>query len=270
MEHSPLLLLPSEIRNIIYDLVLNSSDVMDIHIDNHGVPNPGPEHKLAITMTCEQMREEAIDFGATTTTTFLLKPVYTKTLLKNMTITNLFDMDAWLNVIREYPYIDPRRMTLCVGLFEVSHISDMLGSQLEFENIVNRIPLEGITRSDIDFAIQIGIVASPALRYDLVIPLDDDMAIEALGILPKAIGEGVKTLKRRVGGLVAEDWKTMSLSQGEVVKRKAELWSSVHLAQKALSRFLCKVYFSRDRVSEGKTRHPVEGDAEYSKWVLHE
>lgn len=140
--------------------------------------------------------------------------------------------------------------------------------QYEMERIVNRIPLEGLTRDDIDFAIDLTIVARPAKTISILLPLENlDVSGGAQSFL-RPIKAGMKAPKSMVGSLKAEEWEGMS--ESEIKARRTELWTSLHLAQHGMSQWLAKVYYSLSRVKDGKSRHPAAaGDRKRSGYRVY-
>lgn len=95
---------PGEIRNQLFDLVLNSGDTtMEVRIDEEGKADQTVENKLALTAVCKQLRQETAGLDATETTTFILKPHCSLTPFGNKTLTKLFDLDKWLDKIKTFP-----------------------------------------------------------------------------------------------------------------------------------------------------------------------
>lgn len=249
------------------NLVLNTDDLVVV-IDENGVAGTGTKYKLGITATCKELQQQAKMTPKTDTTTLRLKPTCSNTKRSNAHLAAPFGLAAWLNKIKTLHFVNPERVTLDLGIINTTTLMDYTDWQLNIEHLANRIPLEGITRTDIVFAVMIGICAGPTKIHDITVPLPDELTMWMPPLLAKATAPGISSLKRSITLLSAQELQVAD--QRAVAERKIEMWNSLHMAEYALSHILLKVYTGRDRVQSGQPRHPAHGEFNSYHWIWHD
>lgn len=257
MDNSPLGALPGELRNIIYSHVFDGS--LEVCIDENGVADEAPKHALALRATCKEIRAETEGL-ARTVTTFMLKPTFIRATYGNVRLNVLFDLDAWLQGLGRYHFIDPQRVVLRVGELTVSKKAKVqvrtVWSQ-ELQRIINYIPLEGLDRTDISFAIDLAISTPPVEAYHHIIELNNSSRVENILKYVGGMAASAKAHKRMISTAFVKEWEL--LTQAELGTRRHRLWSLAHEAQHVITTVLSEFFSQRERAKMGLSRSAAPG-----------
>lgn len=255
--------LPGELRNQVYNMVFNDTEVL-ITVGKDGIDDsyrPGD----ALHLTCKQIHREIQGFSPPPFDTLVVKPRCAPTANDGNVVDAPLDLRAWLwaggllhpysqplQILHTYPR--PVQIILHVGEIDIMQLDISNAWELDLAPIVTGIPREEVNDAMIDFGISLKITASSIKEWvlRLPVPVRSDDSHPTKGIRAVVAG-AMRVPKRESSALMPAEWA--SLSEEEVTLLRLDMWNALHTAQERIRDALFHVYTSHSKEKYSARAH---------------
>lgn len=238
--------LPAEIRNQVYDLVFNDTEIL-IAIESDGIGGRSYTAAEALHLTCKQVHGEISGFSLPPIDTIVVRPHCEPTSNGGNVVDAVFDLRAWLTArgLRLSP-LKQLKVVLHVGAIDVLQLNTNNTWRADLARILGGISKDAVDDFRIDFSISLKIRASSVREWELRLPIPSraEDTHPTRGFRAVVTG-AMRAPKRESGALMPAEWA--SLSADEVVLLRKDIWNALHTAQEEIRGALFHVYSSEEQ-----------------------